>query len=214
MKTIKQNGITLIALVITIIVLLILAGVSIATLTGENGILTRANDAKTSTEIAEEKEKVELATVAAYTDAKGGELQQNVLEQELGKYFTSGKYNVTPGTNEDGTEGYIVTITENDQNGRKYFVDKNGNVTEYTAKEPEETPEDATAVSLIADPDYEHNKENSVINIYPEIYWTRTVSNEGYKVRCVNEYGDIVDKTSDNDEIGIRPAMWIKYNAE
>ena len=77
-----------------------------------------------------------------------------------------------------------------------------------------ETPEDATAVSLIADPDYEHNKENSVINIYPEIYWTRTVSNEGYKVRCVNEYGDIVDKTSDNDEIGIRPAMWIKYNAE
>ena len=148
MKTIKQNGITLIALVITIIVLLILAGVSIATLTGENGILTRANDAKTSTEIAEEKEKVELATVAAYTDAKGGELQQNVLEQELGKYFTSGKYNVTPGTNEDGTEGYIVTITENDQNGRKYFVDKNGNVTEYTAKEPEETPEDATVTEL------------------------------------------------------------------
>ena len=43
-----QNGITLIALVITIIVLLILAGVSIATLTGENGILTRANDAKTT----------------------------------------------------------------------------------------------------------------------------------------------------------------------
>ena len=148
MKTIKQNGITLIALVITIIVLLILAGVSIATLTGENGILTRANDAKTSTEIAEEKEKVELATVAAYTDAKGGELQQNVLEQELGKYFTSGKYNVTTGTNEDGTEGYIVTITENDPNGRKYFVDKNGNVTEYTAKEPEETPEDATVTEL------------------------------------------------------------------
>ncbi len=40
------NGITLIALVITIIVLLILAGVTIATLFGENGILTRANDAK------------------------------------------------------------------------------------------------------------------------------------------------------------------------
>ena len=51
-----NSGITLIALVITIIVLLILAGVSIATLTGENGILTRANDAKTSTELAEEDE--------------------------------------------------------------------------------------------------------------------------------------------------------------
>ena len=42
----KNNGITLIALVITIIVLLILAGVSIATLTGQNGILTQAQNAK------------------------------------------------------------------------------------------------------------------------------------------------------------------------
>ena len=42
-----SKGITLIALVITIIVLLILAGVTIATLTGENGILTQANNAKT-----------------------------------------------------------------------------------------------------------------------------------------------------------------------
>ena len=42
----QAKGITLIALVITIIVLLILAGVTIATLTGENGILTRANEAK------------------------------------------------------------------------------------------------------------------------------------------------------------------------
>ena len=44
-----NHGITLIALVITIIVLLILAGVAIATLTGENGVLTRAS--KTKTEI-------------------------------------------------------------------------------------------------------------------------------------------------------------------
>ena len=42
----NARGITLIALVITIIVLLILAGVTIATLTGENGILTKATDAK------------------------------------------------------------------------------------------------------------------------------------------------------------------------
>ena len=54
-----ERGITLIALVITIIVLLILAGVTIATLTGENGILTRASDAKEQTEIAEVKERVQ-----------------------------------------------------------------------------------------------------------------------------------------------------------
>ena len=56
----KNNGITLIALVITIIVLLILAGVSIATLTGQNGILTRASDAKEQTEIASVKEQAQL----------------------------------------------------------------------------------------------------------------------------------------------------------
>ena len=42
----RQKGITLIALVITIIVLLILAGVSIATLTGENGIFSKSQEAK------------------------------------------------------------------------------------------------------------------------------------------------------------------------
>ena len=41
----KNKGITLIALVITVIVLLMLSGVTIATLTGENGILTRASEA-------------------------------------------------------------------------------------------------------------------------------------------------------------------------
>ena len=64
---IKNNkGITLIALVITIIVLLILAGVSIAMLTGENGILNQATDARDDTEAAEIREKVEMAVQAAY----------------------------------------------------------------------------------------------------------------------------------------------------
>ena len=135
MKKTKQNGITLIALVITIIVLLILAGVTIATLTGENGILTRANDARTNTEVAEEKEKVELSATGALAEGLGGEIDIDKLRTELGKYFQDGKYDVQEGVNEDGTEGYIVTITENDPNGRKYFVDKNGNVTEYIERE-------------------------------------------------------------------------------
>ena len=45
-KSKKNGGITLIALVVTIIVLIILAGVSISMLTGQNGILTRAAEAK------------------------------------------------------------------------------------------------------------------------------------------------------------------------
>ena len=56
----NEKGITLIALVITIIVLLILAGVSIAMLTGNNGILTQAQRAKNETENAQEVEEERL----------------------------------------------------------------------------------------------------------------------------------------------------------
>ena len=65
-----KNGITLIALVITIIVLLILAGVTIATLTGDNGILTKAQNAKTQNDKVTVKEKVDLA-IAASLDETG-----------------------------------------------------------------------------------------------------------------------------------------------
>ena len=63
----NQNGITLIALVITIIVLLILAGVAIAMLSGENGILKKASDASEDTKISSAKEiaVTDLADVIA-----------------------------------------------------------------------------------------------------------------------------------------------------
>ncbi len=54
----KQKGITLIALVITIIVLLILAGVSIAMLTGDNGILKQSSDSKIETAVGTVKEQI------------------------------------------------------------------------------------------------------------------------------------------------------------
>ena len=57
----KNQGITLIALVITIIILLILAGIAIATLTGENGILKKATTAKENTKQEEGKEIIKLA---------------------------------------------------------------------------------------------------------------------------------------------------------
>lgn len=61
MKKFKNtNGITLIALVITIIVLLILAGVTIVSLTGENGLLARAVQAKDTTRGGEVQEIVTL----------------------------------------------------------------------------------------------------------------------------------------------------------
>ena len=56
----KQKGITLVALVITIIVLLLLAGVTISLLVGENGIITKAKVGGNRTQQAQEKEKIEL----------------------------------------------------------------------------------------------------------------------------------------------------------
>ena len=56
-QIIRQRGITLIALVITIIILLILAGVTIAAISGDNGILQNAARAKEETEQAEKDEK-------------------------------------------------------------------------------------------------------------------------------------------------------------
>ena len=65
-KTKDNKGITLIALVITIIVLLILAGITIATLTGNNGILTRANEAKKATTEADAIESVKIEVMGSY----------------------------------------------------------------------------------------------------------------------------------------------------
>ena len=67
---VKDAGITMIALVVTIVVLLILASITIGAITGENGILRNANDAKEQTEIGEEKEIVDRATIQAMGNNK------------------------------------------------------------------------------------------------------------------------------------------------
>ena len=104
MKKILKNtkGITLIALVITIIVLLILAGVTIATLTGDNGILTRASEASRESEIASVKEQARLDIT-------------NWVAEEL----KNGK-NATVNTPEKVKE---ILDTANQNNGNKYYVD-------------------------------------------------------------------------------------------
>ena len=82
----KNKGITLIALVVTIIVLLILAGVTIATLTGDNGILTQASDAKIKTEIAEVKERVQTDILGEQA-GNNGELTKSKFIEILNRYF-------------------------------------------------------------------------------------------------------------------------------
>ena len=76
-----HKGITLIALVITIIVLLILAGVAIATLTGDNGIIAKAQQAKMQNDKAAAKEKVDLAIAASFDET--GKIDLGHLKNNL-----------------------------------------------------------------------------------------------------------------------------------
>ncbi len=115
-KNKKNGGITLIALVITIIVLLILAGVTIATLTGDNGILTKAQEASENTKRANAEEQVKLAVAASIgTD---GKINMDTLNNELKKIegltykgspiSDSNKITSLPDT--VNVDGYDVTI--------------------------------------------------------------------------------------------------------
>ena len=127
MKKLNQRGITLIALVITIIVLLILAGVSIAMLTGQNGILTQANNAKDETEQANAKEKVESAVIATMSQSKRGTLDADKLVAEITNNY-GGQAETTAG-------GFPVTVTID---GKSFTVDENGTV-ELSGAKPQVT---------------------------------------------------------------------------
>ena len=122
----KEKGITLIALVVTIVDLIILAGVSISMLTGENGIITQAQDAKLATEKSSLREQLQLAAIAE-TDRDSlevfkslgyvGENNQVLIENIPNIKLTTGK-----GTN--GKDIYI--IEEQEDKYQLVYIDKNG----------------------------------------------------------------------------------------
>ena len=86
----NTKGITLIALVITIIVLLILAGVTIAMLTGDNGLLTKAQSSKDKNDEASVEEKIKLAVMYSRMNTNGdSEINLVELEDELKRNFNN-----------------------------------------------------------------------------------------------------------------------------
>ncbi len=115
----KISGITLIALVVTVIVLLILAGISVSMLSGNNGIINKAGSAKEQTEIAKEKEAIGTATLQAANKGKFGDITQENLQQQINNEFGEEKNAKVY----DEEENFLVLI-EN----RLYKVDKDGNV--------------------------------------------------------------------------------------
>ena len=135
---IKDAGITMIALVVTIVVLLILASITIGAVTSENGILRNANDAKEQTEIAEEKEIVDRATIQAMGNNKRGNIVEDELQEQLDKITGNGKTEA-----DDVGEEFEVAFTESK---RYYTVDKDGTVTG-----PQEIVEDKSPGNITKD---------------------------------------------------------------
>ena len=141
----NNKGITLIALVITIIVLLILAGVSIAMLTGENGILTQSQNAKSETAIAEAADKINMALNGEYANilADGKLTGKNNTEVESNNGLTGEGFTVevsasvvdaTDGTIKADQDGEVISISKTvegtlvegtiTKTGEKYTIDK------------------------------------------------------------------------------------------
>ena len=108
----NRKGITLIALVITIIILLILAGVTITMLTGDNGILKQATNARETNSKAEFEEQVKLAVIASRVNDTAN-IDLKILEEEINKIsgttITKSADNNLPWTVKKGS--YEVTIT-------------------------------------------------------------------------------------------------------
>ncbi len=121
--------------------LLLLAAVSISTLTGENGILTKANEAKKQTEIANLIESVQTKILEEQATNESGKITKAQLKEILGKYFT----NVPPNL-EDMSDADILNCTLTAKEGYGGHEVKlsdiwKGSFSQSSAgdKEPEET---------------------------------------------------------------------------
>ena len=139
----KQNGITLIALVISIIVMLILAGVSINAIIGEKGILTQTKDAAMKNKLATLLEQIDIYRVS------------QEMENKTGLELYPIKKNDT---------GSLITITSKLQNGELTLSDLKSELKQYLVRKA--TQIDTTIVANVNDykvyKDYYYIDENLI----------------------------------------------------
>ena len=127
----KARGITLIALVITIIVLLILAGISISMLSGDNSILNRATQSKQRTERVQIIETAQMDIIGKQIENHG-----SISEQELIEILTSSDYN-TKGSLSDNGENSVLEKTLTSSDGKYEILVSdiyNGNLSQVSEK--------------------------------------------------------------------------------
>lgn len=169
----RNKGITLIALVITIIVLLILAGVSIAMLTGENGILKKAENASEQTRFSNAEEKIKISVIGSF--AKNGKLDYEILQNNINQI--------------EGLKDKVGTISENsfpikvNVDGYDFEISDAGDVLVSGEIKWEEILKDATT------PHPEQSQSNTTIAVGTDgklvnmDLWIVEKLDEGYSLR-------------------------------
>ncbi len=121
MKKLKDTkGITIIALTITIVVLVILVGVTLGALQGDKGLIKEANQGKAQAEEKSERDLLDLAIIAAMQKDTFGKVIKENLDTELDKEPGSDKY-----TSQQVGENIQITFIDS---GRTYLVDSQGDV--------------------------------------------------------------------------------------
>ena len=185
-KITQERGITLIALITTIIVLLILAGITIGAITGNNGIIGGAQSAKEETEISQEKEIIDVSTVEAMGKNNRGNLEEEEFQNVLNSH-TNGKVEVI-----DIGEEFEVLFEESN---RYYTVDKNGNILDYTTGVIDSAPgditkkEDGTVLDGSEEHPYEINCIEDLVAFSNMVNKTGKVYQDGKLIDAVDSKG-------------------------
>ena len=179
----ERNGITLIALVITIIVLLILAGVTIATLTGDNGILGKAKTAKTTNDEEKAKEQINIAVMGSY--GKDGELNYDDLTKNLRQIGIKGLPKEASYPLKVTLDGVKATIKEN---GEVEFG-KTIEVGDYVDYDPTlgANASDLTYTSTADKTGADSNQEFNVSTYKSAGYGWRVLGVKNGKIRLISE---------------------------
>ena len=212
-KTLEnKKGITLIALVITIIILLILAGVAIATLSGENGLLAKVKKAKEAEIKAEMKEELTLALhdlqIEKRAEATLDDVTQDWINEQIKKYECTVK--------DDASLSGKQVIMKKDKIIGKFLIDGNLNIVEeeynessiefsYETREREGNKiniaiiikDEINGIKEVQMPDgtiYPYNKKEQV-----GIDYSVELGVE-YKVKITSESGEVVEKTIKIDD--------------
>ena len=191
----KNKGITLIALVVTIIVLLILAGISITMLTGQNGILNRAGEAKNANGIAQAEELIKVSVMDALTRGTGELTDENLRKALSSNLGTEGKDYEIIGNEKSG---WTVTIKENDKDYTISSTGKIGEIEKVEGSKSDWEIEGNTVVKYLGSsndivvPNYVDGTKITEVgeNIFSASKLTGTLKiSEGIKVLDENSFG-------------------------